>query len=105
MLLDGKVADDESQLLHDSNEAVKTWPTCNFQKVAWQISAFTADTPADYVGCLELRTSSHGILDSFTLIRDVSFHQEWFTPGNLDLCPSRRSFSQGTMFNVDTDPV
>ena len=31
--------------------------------------------------------------------------QEWFTPGNLDLRPSQRSFSQGTMFNVDTDPV
>ena len=36
---------------------------------------------------------------------DFDLEQEWFTPGNLDLCPSRRSFSQGTMFNVDTDPV
>ena len=31
--------------------------------------------------------------------------QDWFTPGNLDLPPSRRSVSQSTSFNVDTDPV
>ncbi len=31
--------------------------------------------------------------------------QEWFPPGNFDLRPSRRSFSESTSFYVDTDPV
>ena len=58
--------------------------------------------------CITKDDSDHGTSSSKTscwrkglLKVPTVLEQEWFTPGNLDLCPSWRSFSESTGFYVE----